>query len=392
MQRSPARADRSQLTEQAVDAIEQVAAHFGWDRWRGQRRVDRRVAGDMVECAIYLLTEQLAHRSFELSRSELQELSVSLAKLQRTRRAFQDRIADERLRALAGLQAVLVRLQAARSVASLLDRATEEVCNSSGFDRAILFRVDGRKMLAHSVHDEGDAEGAAALLEAARKDPPVLSQLPLETEMVRRRVPMLVLDPETNPDVHRPLALATRSRGYVAAPVFMRDGEVICFVHADRHRQDRQVDEFDRDLLWVFAEAFGSAIHRTVSSERLRAQRDEVTAMLARITELMSELGDEEPAIAALDEDPALGRAASAAEADPPAQLRSLLTPREVDVIRLMATGETNASIATRLGISEATVKSHVKHILRKLRAGNRAEAVSRYVSLTAPPRAEQSP
>ncbi len=64
-------------------------------------------------------------------------------------------------------------------------------------------------------------------------------------------------------------------------------------------------------------------------------------------------------------------------------RLETLLTPRELDVIRLMALGETNGGIARKLVVSEGTVKSHVKHILRKLRASNRAEAVSRYVRLT---------
>ena len=49
-----------------------------------------------------------------------------------------------------------------------------------------------------------------------------------------------------------------------------------------------------------------------------------------------------------------------------------------------MAEGATNLAIAERLVISEGTVKSHVKSILRKLRAANRAEAVSRYMRLRA--------
>ena len=60
----------------------------------------------------------------------------------------------------------------------------------------------------------------------------------------------------------------------------------------------------------------------------------------------------------------------------------SALTRREIDVLRLMAAGETNAGIAERLIISEGTVKSHVKHILRKLGAANRAEAVCRYLRM----------
>jgi LuxR family transcriptional regulator, regulator of acetate metabolism len=49
-----------------------------------------------------------------------------------------------------------------------------------------------------------------------------------------------------------------------------------------------------------------------------------------------------------------------------------------------MARGATNADIANELVISEGTVKSHVKHILRKMRAANRAQAVSCYMRLLA--------
>jgi DNA-binding NarL/FixJ family response regulator len=60
----------------------------------------------------------------------------------------------------------------------------------------------------------------------------------------------------------------------------------------------------------------------------------------------------------------------------------SNLTRRELEVLRLMAAGDTNGRIARRLVISEGTVKSHVKHILRKLGAANRAEAVSRWLGM----------
>ncbi len=57
--------------------------------------------------------------------------------------------------------------------------------------------------------------------------------------------------------------------------------------------------------------------------------------------------------------------------------VREVLTAREVQILELMAKGMSNARIAAQLVISEGTVKQHVKHILRKLRAGNRVEAVS---------------
>ncbi|MCS6847143.1 MAG: response regulator transcription factor [Anaerolineae bacterium] len=52
------------------------------------------------------------------------------------------------------------------------------------------------------------------------------------------------------------------------------------------------------------------------------------------------------------------------------------LTPREVQVLRLMAEGKTNKEIAAQLAITERTVKFHVGAILGKLGAGNRTEAV----------------
>lgn len=54
------------------------------------------------------------------------------------------------------------------------------------------------------------------------------------------------------------------------------------------------------------------------------------------------------------------------------------LTPRELEVLRMMAEGAANKEIAWRLGISEHTVKFHVASILGKLDAGTRTEAVAR--------------
>jgi DNA-binding CsgD family transcriptional regulator len=48
-----------------------------------------------------------------------------------------------------------------------------------------------------------------------------------------------------------------------------------------------------------------------------------------------------------------------------------------VQIVRLMADGDSNGKIARRLVISEGTVKTHITRILRKLGAVNRAEAVS---------------
>ena len=54
----------------------------------------------------------------------------------------------------------------------------------------------------------------------------------------------------------------------------------------------------------------------------------------------------------------------------------SPLTEREVDVLRLMARGLNNQAIGEKLFVSEATVKTHVAHILDKLAVENRVQAV----------------
>jgi DNA-binding NarL/FixJ family response regulator len=53
------------------------------------------------------------------------------------------------------------------------------------------------------------------------------------------------------------------------------------------------------------------------------------------------------------------------------------LTEREVEVLALMARGQSNKEIAASLGRTEATIKVHVVHILQKLEADDRTEAVT---------------
>jgi NarL family two-component system response regulator LiaR len=58
--------------------------------------------------------------------------------------------------------------------------------------------------------------------------------------------------------------------------------------------------------------------------------------------------------------------------------VKSPLTPREWEVVDLMATGATNDRIAEHLVLSTETVRSHVKNILRKLEVSSREDAVAR--------------
>jgi DNA-binding NarL/FixJ family response regulator len=79
----------------------------------------------------------------------------------------------------------------------------------------------------------------------------------------------------------------------------------------------------------------------------------------------------------------AMGRGAAGSQgpeaggqARPPATLPDDLTPREAEVLALIAQGRSNREIATELFVSEATVKTHINHVFSKIDARDRAQAV----------------
>ena len=306
-----------------------------------------------------------------------------LLELKETQGRLREARLAQRVAALASVHDALGRLHGINSVSQLIDRVPEEAC-CLGFDRAMISRVHGSAWVPEAAYVEGDPGWAQEILRVGRDGPQLLNHMLLETEMVRRRGPLLVPNAQTDPRVHPTLAAATLARSYVAAPI-MPEGRVIGFLHADCYMRRRHVDEFCRDVLWMFAQGVGYAFQRTVLSERLRTLRAEVGRLTFDITRVTDELVDAEVEVTRIDrENVAMARSGAAMFVADYSPADSALTRREIDVLRLMATGETNAGIAARLIISEGTVKSHVKHILRKLGAANRAEAVCRYLRMQA--------
>jgi DNA-binding CsgD family transcriptional regulator len=266
----------------------------------------------------------------------------------------------DRAASLEGVREALGRLRGADSLPVLYRHATRVLCESVGFDHARLSRVENRTLVAESVYVRGDPREAERLLARALSQRPRLGPWMRESELFRHRRALLVGD---------------ASITYVTAPL-LRGKRAIGMIHADRRLTGRRVTERDRDALWVFAEGLGYALERCVLADRMQAQWEHVRALVrsteASVAQLAQAELELEPGDIANSSTPGLKM--------PEDELRTLLTPRELDVLAMLAEGQTNARIALRLVVSESTVKSHVKHILRKLEAGNRTEAVSRYL------------
>jgi DNA-binding CsgD family transcriptional regulator len=269
---------------------------------------------------------------------------------------------------LEGVRAAVGRLADAGPPSVLLERAPAEAAEAVGLDRVLLTRIADGELVAESLW-VGGAVAAVGELE------PVMLGYPLvEAEALRRRRPLMV---EVEEGGRHAFWEALRWRSYVAAPVVL-ETRVIGFLHGDR--EAGPVSELDRDGLARFAEGFALVFERAVLRRRLRVQREELRQVANWADTRVGELSD---GLIELGADPQ-GEAADAPERPPAdSRLRDLLTRREVDVLEHMVRGETNADIARALVVSEGTIKFHVKNILRKLNASNRAEATSRYLRLS---------
>lgn len=261
--------------------------------------------------------------------------------------------------------------------ADFFARSADELGAAGEFDRVLVSRIEGATWLPHALFCAPGAE-SGGLREYLRNLEIPLNSSPLEAHVVRRRTPMVVQDPGTDDRTHGPLMRIARTDGYVVAPVLV-DGAAIALVHADTAHSGRVLTTADRDILRVFADGLGPIYERVVLSERLDEQRRRIGVVFDTTQALLDDIGTRPLTLdtrtpAGTQPEPLTGPTTSTPE------IR--LTARELDVMELMSTGMANAEIALRLSVSESTIKSHVKHVFRKLGARNRAGAIARFGKL----------
>jgi LuxR family transcriptional regulator, regulator of acetate metabolism len=258
------------------------------------------------------------------------------------------------------------RLGELGSTEGLLSRAATELGANSEFDRVLISEVVEGRIAPLAIWDGTDQEeGEAALAELGETTMRLEYPL-LEYEVARQGVPQVVVVTKAGARTPAPLAQVLGWESYAVAALAV-GADVIGLLHADATRRGRMVDALGAEVVGRYAEELAGVVERAVLRHTLELHRAELSAAVHWMSSRLGRLED----AAGLVRPRGTGG---------DARLLESLTARELDVLRLLARGQTNLAIAKTLVVREGTVKYHVKNILRKLGATSRADAVARFV------------
>jgi DNA-binding CsgD family transcriptional regulator len=199
----------------------------------------------------------------------------------------------------------------------------------------------------------------------------------VEAKLIRKRRGLLVLSPKQDKRTCKEIIDVSGCSGYIAAPITVQD-RAIGMLHADRPEPDGIVTMDHLDQLEAFAECLAVAFESAVLKEKAAQQHVAVGNLCAHVEELIGRSNEPPwwplPAGASGQRHDAYSRGDQRAVPS--------LTARERQIMSHVAAGATNSEIARCLVISEGTVKSHLKHIARKLSTSSRAAAVAVYAGV----------
>ena len=299
-------------------------------------------------------------------------------------------------------------------VAAALDHATRGVtlCRQLTFTQSL---ATGLAVVARIRHAHGDVAGALeAMGEAGQAglSPQVIALLnPVPSQRARLLLAQgdvsaaaqwakaAGLSPEDEPDYPREPAYLVLARVLLAQD---RPGPALTLLQrllATAASQGRTGSVIEIQALRALAlaargdhagalGALAEAVTLACPQGYVRVFADEGAPMRALLTRLSAARKDQRAPARDIDPDYLAGllRACGQAGAAPPSRRAAAalpgmvepLTDREVEVLRLLAAGRSNQRIAHELVVTLDTVKKHVTHVLAKLGAANRTEAVAR--------------
>ena len=259
----------------------------------------------------------------------------------------------------------------------MIHAAPEVLSREFDFARTMISTVRGSLWLPRHLHieEENSDPHGRRFLEYVIDRHIQLADAPLETELVRKRCGVFAPSPMDDKRVFKAIMEASGCFGYIGAPITVQ-GRAIGILHADRPEPHGIVTMDHLEQLEAFAECLSVAFESAALEEKAAQQRLEVDNLCANVDELLGrsprpELWSVPGAVLRHD---AFGRRDQTTVAE--------LTSREREIMSHVATGATNGQIARCLVISEGTVKSHLKHIAKKLNTSSRAAAVATYAGI----------
>jgi DNA-binding CsgD family transcriptional regulator len=261
----------------------------------------------------------------------------------------------------------------------MINAAPVVLSRELGFARTMISTVRGSVWLPQHLHIEDEAAdpNSRPFHEFVAHAHIQLADAPLETELVRKRCGALVSSPKEDKRTFKEIVDVSGCFGYIAAPITV-GGRAIGMLHADRPQPDGIVTMDHLDQLEAFAECLAVAFESAVLQEKVAQQRAAVGNLCAHVEELIGRsVGSAWWSLS----DSAPGQRHDVNYRGDPRAV-PLLTVREREIMSYVATGATNSQIARCLVISEGTVKSHLKHIARKLNTSSRAAAVAVYAGI----------
>ncbi|MFI6953392.1 LuxR C-terminal-related transcriptional regulator [Nocardia sp. NPDC050408] len=371
------RIDAGILEADLKAALNEAAEHLELPVW--SRPANDRAPTELLEYVEFVVTQLLERlKSVSLGPAALSETGQLAVRLQRINADIQLAAVEAQIRVLSTPHRMAELFSTDLPPAELLQRAVAVSCMATGLSRSMVFRVSGGYLHVAGTHFVGHDEWAADCHLSIVDTPADLSPGLLETEMLRRKLPALMTDTLHDPNAFKPIVERIRTPGYVAVPIVVM-GEVVATLHLDAYFNERQVDGVDRDVASTFAESLAWALERSIAIDQLRRQRSALRDLVDRVDDGI-EIATGAPTLFThrTGTVPSVGATPDGIEL--PNRLISSLSRREVEVLQLMTSGATNAEIAQRLVLAEGTVKTHVKRILRKLRASNRGQAAAIYL------------
>jgi DNA-binding CsgD family transcriptional regulator len=270
----------------------------------------------------------------------------------------------------------LTRLRACVSLSQLLDQLWQEASVAMGTDRVVLARLHvGGWSVWRDRNGSPDADGEVALANGSAIP---LDRLELETRVVAGEI-AVSLGPDELALVPSVVRNVVPGPAVVVAPIRAAGG-VLALLYVARPPRWLGSDSDFRAHAERFASGVGRIWEREMSYARFRAHRSRLRATLNAVEQTMASF-DTEIALLQLVGRNKIEPASAAGNPmrDFHGDWAGLLSPRERDVLRLVVLGRDNPEIANELAIATSTVKSHVRSIMTKLNATNRAELIAQY-------------